>query len=340
MKRSALISLLLLGACAKAGDDAEVKPTASVTTAVVVRGAADEIVAGYGAAEFASDAERTLTAPVEASLVRMLAPAGSRVTVGQAVAELRPTASSSLDLDKAAAESLAADAALGRARRLRAAGLAGDGEVEAAATTARTAGALAKSLSARSSNGLILRAPATGIVESMVLEAGATAAQGAPVAKIGALAGLRVRLGVESARAATIRAGQAVRLTPLAGGETVSGVVMSVDPRLDPQTRQAGVFVRVPAGALAPGEAVKGEVMLSRRAAAVLAPRASLVFDGDQPAVFTVSGGTAHRRPVTLGVESGDLVEIASGLSGGERIVTEGAAALEDGMAVRADGGK
>ena len=67
----------------------------------------------------------------------------------------------------------------------------------------------------------------------------------------------------------------------------------------------------------------------------VLVPAAALVEEGTERAVFVVDAqGKAHRRPVRTGVASGQSVEILSGVSPGDRVVTEGQAALPDGAAV------
>jgi len=330
-----LASLCLLGACGKTEGDDDIKPVASVTTAPVATGPAVRTVAAYGAAEFSPDSERSITAPVEASLENILAPAGTTVAAGQVVAILRPTPTSALDLNKAKSDAAAADTAQARAQRLRAAGLASDAEVETARAAALAADATAASLTARSGGALALRAPVAGVVETLAVEAGGVAVQGAVVAKIGELSGLRIRLGVDPAKAVGLRAGLAVRLAPVSGGVASDGVVVAVDPRLDPQTRLAAVYVRVPPGGFAPGEPVEGQIVLGQRPGAMLIPRAALIYDGNQPYVFIARGGAGRRRDVTVGVDSGDLIEITGGLVAGERVVVDGAAALEDGMAIR-----
>jgi hypothetical protein len=52
--------------------------------------------------------------------------------------------------------------------------------------------------------------------------------------------------------------------------------------------------------------------------------------------VFVVDeNGVTHLRPVSIGLESGGLVEIQSGLSEGENVVVVGQAALSDRDTVR-----
>ena len=51
--------------------------------------------------------------------------------------------------------------------------------------------------------------------------------------------------------------------------------------------------------------------------------------------VFVVRDGTAERRAVTVGAADGDQVEVVSGLSAGDRVVTDGPASLADGSRVK-----
>ena len=335
MKLMPFLLLLLLAACAKGEADKDAAPTALVTTALATQAGMADTVAAYGAAEFDPGAERSLTAPVEAVVGQILAPAGTRVRAGQAVVVLKASPTSQLDLNKAKADADAAAQAYARAQRLRATGLDSDADVETARAASLAAVEAARSLTARAGGALTLRAPIDGVVESLALAPGDQAAQGATVAKLGALSGLRVRLGVEPGDAAAIRAGAQVRLSRLSGGEARGVTVASVDPRLDAQTRLASVMVQAPAGAFAPGEPLKGVIVLRQQPGATVVPRAAVLYDQEQPYVFVVQKSAAHRREVKLGAEDDDRAAIAQGLRPGERVVVEGAAALDDGMAVR-----
>jgi RND family efflux transporter MFP subunit len=335
MKR-ALILLLLLAACSKARSDQGDAPTALVTTAVVASASLAQTATAFGAAEFAPGAERALAAPVESSVAAILAPAGTAVRAGEAVIQLRSSPATELELHKARADAAAATAAYARAQRLRIAGLDSDAEVETARAAAASANDAATSLSARTGGALMLRSPIAGVVESVALAPGDLAAAGANVAKVGALNALRVRLGLEPKDAAAVRAGAQVRLSALQGGPELVATVNAVDPRLDAQTRLASVIALAPpGGGLAPGEPVKGVIVLRQDPAGAVIPRAALLYDRDQPYVFVDANAVAHRRPVALGAVDGDRVEVLRGLALGERVIVEGASAVDDGMAVR-----
>jgi RND family efflux transporter MFP subunit len=332
-----LIFILPLALCAcspKSDEDADVKPVALVTTAPVARGTIDETVTAFGAAETAPGAEHSLAAPLEGVVARIDAPAGSTVKAGQAVVTLTPTPASRTDARKTDVDAGAAKAAYERALRLRAGGLDSDADVETARAADQAAAAAQAASQARLA-GLTLRAPAAGVVEQVAMAPGDVAPAGALVAKVGSVADLRLRLGVEPGTAARIRPGAAVRLSPLGGGATVAAHVTAIDPRADPQTRLASLILAPDGGGLTPGQPVSGEVVVAAHQNALLIPRAAVVYDQDQPSVFVIAGGQAHRRPIKLGVATADKAEVLDGLAAGDHVAVEGAAELDDGMAVR-----
>jgi RND family efflux transporter MFP subunit len=327
-------SLLTLAGCSSAEKaDEAAKPIALVSTAVIARAQLNETLTAFGTTEFAPAGERSLTAPTEATVEAVLVSPGAEVAAGQPLLKLKPSPQAELDLQKAVSDLEVADRALKRTQRLRASGLAADGDVEAARAARVTAAAVHASLEQRTAAMRELRAPAAGVVESLAVAPGDQLAQGAALGRIGALGALRVRLGLDGSDARRVRAGAVVRLSGLGGEALGEGRVSAIEPRIDPQTRLAAVLVTTSAH-LAAGQPVKGDVALAR-ADGPAAPRAAVVHDADAASVFVVDRGVAHKRPVKLGPEQGDRIAILDGVKAGERVVVDGAAVLEDGMAVR-----
>jgi RND family efflux transporter MFP subunit len=67
----------------------------------------------------------------------------------------------------------------------------------------------------------------------------------------------------------------------------------------------------------------------------LLVPKAAVRTVDGTASVFVVRGERAERRAVKTGANDGDLVEVVSGLSAGDRVVTDGAATLADGARVK-----
>jgi len=70
----------------------------------------------------------------------------------------------------------------------------------------------------------------------------------------------------------------------------------------------------------------------------ILIPRRTISEQGGQPHVWVVSGGIVMRRPVTLGRDRLDQVEVQSGLAAGEAVVINPPSGLADRALVRVKG--
>ena len=324
-----------LSGCQGKPDAADVKPTALVTLAPVTAGPVGDTITAYGEVTYAPQGERVLVAPFESRVVQVMAPAGHPVRAGEAVAVLTPTPAAQVDIARATQDAIATQAAYLRAQRLRATGLVSDAEVETARAAAMVA-AKGRQLLGGRLNALTLRAPIAGVVESVSGAPGDQVAAGAGVAKIGSLTNARARLGVEPGVASRIAVGGTVHLTALADkGPGLDAHIVAVDPHADAQTRLASVIADVPGGVIVPGVPVRGTLRLTGGHDALAVPRAALLYQGEQAYVFVDIAGVARRRDVKIGADVGDRVEIGSGVKAGEQVVVEGAAALDDGMAVR-----
>jgi membrane fusion protein (multidrug efflux system) len=114
-----------------------------------------------------------------------------------------------------------------------------------------------------------------------------------------------------------------------------AGEVMSVDTRLDPVSRsvQVRAIMPNPDGVLKPGMFLT--VNLQRdRGEVLVAPEEAIVPEGGQQFVFVVEDGIAVKQAVTLGRRVPGSVEIVSGLSENDMIITEGTHKVRDGSRV------
>ena len=334
---AAIFTLLVLAACSGATGDTQQppEPIALVKLSRAARGTISQTVTLYGVAEPGAAGSLALSAPTEAIVARIAAPAGSKVVRGQLVVQLAAAPNASLDLARASADARAADAAYARATRLRTDGLVGDAEVETARAAAQSADAALASYRGRAGN-LALKAPVTGFVASIASNPGDLVSAGTAVAVITSTRDLRARFGIDPAVARTLAPGAPIRVIAGSGSLPLVAPIKSIDPTVDPVTRLASVFTALPVAAgLAPGTLLRGEVATQTAGNAVTIPYAALLDDGGQPYVFVAAGGVAHRRDVQPGAIGGDRVAIIHGVAPGDSVVTEGGTALADGMKVR-----
>jgi len=108
---------------------------------------------------------------------------------------------------------------------------------------------------------------------------------------------------------------------------------------LDPRTRTLGVEMEIanPDQALKPGMYARVELVIDHHPKAVLIENEAIRNEGDNAVVFTVTNGVVGRRPITVGVTQGTLVEVLKGLTGNEQVIVEGKELVRDGQKVRAE---
>jgi RND family efflux transporter MFP subunit len=149
---------------------------------------------------------------------------------------------------------------------------------------------------------------------------------------------LRVYVNVPQAYAQLVKRGQTATVTQTElHGRTFRGEVARTAASIDAATRtmQVEVSLRNQDGALLPGAFVQVDLALPP-SGTVMVPFNALLFRGEGVRVAAVDAkGTVHIRPVRLGRNFGDSVEILEGLSGGERLVVNPADSLAEGDQVQ-----
>lgn len=337
IRRSTLSLLLLLAACSGGADESDSEPTpvALVSLAPATKGNVEQMLTLYGAVQKDSTTQYALSAPVEAILRDVTKPVGSMVRAGDVVARLEPSPSSRAAMSKAAGDARAANQAYARAHRLRTDGLASDADVEAARSAAIAAQAQQTAMS-RSARDLTLRARAAGYVETVPVNPGDLLTAGTTVATLTRSGAQRAGFGIDPQAAARLSPGTNIRVGTASGGPMLTVPIESVDTAVDPVTRLASVYARIPAQSrLGPGQPLTAQVPLATRSDTLTVPYAALLDDGGQPYVYVVKSGVAHRHDVVVGPAGGQRIAIVKGVAPGDEVVTAGGTALEDGMKVR-----
>lgn len=123
-------------------------------------------------------------------------------------------------------------------------------------------------------------------------------------------------------------------------GETFYGRIAAIEPAVDTATRNISLRAAIANndGRLRPGMFAAIDVALPERREVLLIPQAAVSYSPFGSSVYVVEPGernTIVRNVyVKVGQARGDLVEVVSGLHGGEQIVTSGQLKLRDGAPV------
>jgi len=120
-------------------------------------------------------------------------------------------------------------------------------------------------------------------------------------------------------------------------GTVFNGEVAFIDTRVDPVTRTVIVRAVLPneEGRLRPGMFLTVS-LLKQEAQALVIPEEAVVPEGSKQYVFVVgTDGLAELREIQTGRRRPGEVEVISGVSEGERVITEGTQKARDGQPVR-----
>lgn len=179
-------------------------------------------------------------------------------------------------------------------------------------------------------------APFAGVVVEKRADAGSMAVPGVPLFVIEDPRRHRIEAAVSETHLPLLRKGAPIRVILDADpGRPVRAVVTEVVPSVDPSTRTFVVKADLPPGTARSGQS--GKVRFSAGKGPVLAvPKRAVTRAGGSDGLFTVGvpDNVARLSVVTLGAESGDLVEILSGIEDGARIALSPVDRLSDGARV------
>ena len=258
-------------------------------------------------------------------------------TVQADVAQAR---ASLMEARSSAAEAAANDE---RARTLQATGALSAQQIQQYATAGQTAQARVEAAQAqlrvqqlRLAHTRVL-APDDGVISARTATVGAVLGAGTELFRMVRKGRLEWRAEVTSSELPRIRAGARARVTAASGAE-VEGRVRMVAPTVDPATRNALVYVDLPAHAdIRAGMFARGEFLLGERSALTVPQSALVVRDGFSHVFEVVEGSRVAMRRVQTGERAGARVEVLSGLAEGAAVVARGGAFLNDGDLVRVE---
>jgi len=180
-------------------------------------------------------------------------------------------------------------------------------------------------------------APVSGVIQQRMIAAGDFVKRGDALFEITRPNLLQARLPFPEALALQIKVGQPAKIySPLTPGEFVAGEITELQPSIGLGSRAVMAIIDLPdPGKLRPRATLSGKVLVETRRQAVMVPNISIVRRPAGNIVYVISNGVAKARVVETGVNEGGLVQIVSGIKGGEVIATDGAAFLTDGAVVK-----
>ncbi|WP_326538087.1 efflux RND transporter periplasmic adaptor subunit [Pseudorhodoferax sp.] len=275
---------------------------------------------------------------------------GDTVRRGQVLARFAPeTIDADVAQAKAAlaeARATAADAAgnAARARTLEKTGALSQQQITQYQTAEQTAQARVEAaqavLAAQQVRGrnTVVAAPDDGVISARSATVGSVVGSGTELFRLIRQGRLEWRAEVGAAELGRLAVGMPVRVVA-PGSAEVQGKVRSIAPTVDPQTRNALVYVDIPGvqanAGIKAGMFARGEFALGKSAALTVPQAAVVPRDGFNTVMVLQDDSRVQMRKVQAGRRVGERIEITGELPAGARVVTEGAGFLNDGDLVR-----
>lgn len=185
-----------------------------------------------------------------------------------------------------------------------------------------------------------LRAPFAGVLGLRAVSPGELVNPGDKIATLDDISIIKVDFSVPETYLSALAQGQKIVAKTAAYPDTTfTGIVRTIDTRVDPVTRAIVVRAEMPneSGLLRPGMLMTVELIKNRRRSITL-PEETLVPMAERQFVFVVKDGKAEQRWVEIGSRRPGEVEILRGVEEGETVVREGTNRLSPGAPVHVVG--
>jgi multidrug efflux pump subunit AcrA (membrane-fusion protein) len=189
-----------------------------------------------------------------------------------------------------------------------------------------------------------LRSPIDGVVTDRPLFPGETAAVGAPAITVMDTRSLIAKLHISQAAAQQLKIGGEAELTIPGVDDPQTAMVSLISPALDPGSTTVEVWLKLPnpIGRFKVGTPVHAIISGLTIQKAVQLPTAAILpaDDGSTTVLVIGADGAAHKRAVQVGMRTPERVQIVSGVTPSDLVVTEGGYGLDDGTKVTVGGAK
>ena len=190
-----------------------------------------------------------------------------------------------------------------------------------------------------------IASPLEGTLTIRSVEVGNMVTANQPVFSVADFDPLLARIRIPEKNMGKVAVGQGAKVAvESAPGRVFRGVVKMISPVVDPESGTIKVTIEVPGGGngiLRPGMFASVHIITEVHENTLVIPKKALFLEGEGNQVFVYErdgergAGKAVRKKVGMGFSDNEHLEILSGLSEGEQVITVGHEGLRPGTAVR-----
>ncbi len=297
-----LLASLLLASCSSKPQVAEQAPQVEVKAARVVRGNVNHLIQATGRVDVLKKVE--INSPVEGVVTELLVKEGDFVRRGSVVARLRP---------------IEAEAAI---------------RGSAAVPNAKKQYFLRLGI-------LSLSSPFNGYVSRRYVSSNALVQANAPIVAVEDLSSTYLHVDLPSLYLEQVKIGDTVLIHFLSfPNDVFTGRIVTINPTVSQETQTVALNVSFPNKdqEIKDGMFAVVDIISNTHKNTLIVPKDAILFDPDTGKEYVMVVGQdliAREVSVTTGYEEDGKVEVLSGLSQGQLVITQGNYALAGGTAVK-----
>lgn len=181
-----------------------------------------------------------------------------------------------------------------------------------------------------------IRAPFNGTIGLRFVSEGAFINSNTIIATLYSLSPAKIEFAVPGRYSTQVKAGKKIFFTIENDSRVLEGEVYAIEPQIDANTRTLKVRALADntGNILLPGQFVRVELILQTVENALLVPSEAIVPELNGHKVFIAKSGVATEAKVEIGLRTDRNVEVISGLTKGDTIITTGILQMRNGLGV------
>lgn len=182
-----------------------------------------------------------------------------------------------------------------------------------------------------------LRAPFSGMIGLRQVSVGAYASPAVIVSKLTKISPLKLEFSMNENQVRQIPVGAQISFTVANDLNTYQAAVYAVESQLDPRTLTLRARARYPNadGKLKPGISANIQTLISEIPDAIVIPTISSITEMGRDIAYVYKNGVAQEVEITKGDRTASMVQVLSGLSAGDTLLTTGVMQLRNGLPVK-----
>lgn len=184
---------------------------------------------------------------------------------------------------------------------------------------------------------LKVKAPASGTIINLPYRAGDVPKMGEVLFSVATTNKMIAKVNVSDREIGFIKKGMEADV--VWNGTSYKGIVSVIGLEMSPLTRSFPVEIEInnAKNELRSGITVEVRIVIADNSNVIAIDRKFILDENGKKYIFVENDGTAKKKEITIGQQSGVLVEVTSGLSEGENLIACCTTFLEDGSKIKID---